>query len=218
MPQNVLTPMDIILVQIDRLENSSCQLKDFLCFLNFFQVAKPIRFSYVPCAPLLHAHLTLKENILLESIPYSLTTSKEFQLQNSLDQTGNEYLWQLFKQIPSLDVYPKDVVPQTHKAIAIIKALLGPNDYLLLEHPQEGFEGTYMEMLIEALKYQAQHLKKIIMLYGPQTLWAPHCNKKIIEHQGQYEVLSISAGRPAAEEEGLIFHNLSLNKDKDKAA
>ncbi|MEI8346548.1 MAG: hypothetical protein WCG27_03715 [Pseudomonadota bacterium] len=222
MPSNLsstltLAPMDIILFQIERLENNSCQLKDFLYFLNWMRAPKPLKFSYVPSRPLLHGGLSLKDNILLESVPNSLTISKEFQLKNSLDRTGNEYLWQLFKEIPSLNAFPHEVDPVFHKIIALIKALLRPVDYLLLENPQEGLSPNLQELLIESLKFQAQDLKKIILIYGPSAMWVPHCNKKICEHEkSTYSVSPIDLQVDKDKERenvSLRFHNFDHKKE-----
>ncbi|MCY4523535.1 MAG: hypothetical protein OXB84_02225, partial [Halobacteriovoraceae bacterium] len=146
------------------LKKRHCKLKDFLNFLNFINVEKPIKFSYVDADATLFPNITLKENILLESISNSLANSKEFQLREFFKRKDNKHLAKLFEKIKKLDIPSHKADMESKKLTVIIKAFLQDVDYLFFESPEKHLSGENLKIFIRALKYHVKGPDKVALI------------------------------------------------------
>ncbi len=201
----ILTSMDILLFPVSEKNYTGCQLKTFLSFLIGQGAGPAPRFSFMDSEGSLLPKLTLKENIYLDSIPSSLTNSKEIQLQRFMQKTGNTHLINFYQSIPLLDELPTKVDDQTRKMAALVKTLLQDSDYLLLDHPEKYLSQKNLELLIRALEFYAASSNKMILLSSPAIdSWGPYVTKLVYRHPDKsFEI------RP-------VVHTASTNSIKSK--
>ena len=119
--KNQLNRSDILLFKNEENRYGHSQLKNFLSFLSFNSVKRPYKFAYIESEGPLISNMTLREHIHLESVPLSLSNSKETELKNLLDKIGNEELLGLFNVISDLEKKVSDVSDQVRKIAALIK-------------------------------------------------------------------------------------------------
>ena len=188
--QTRLSKLDILFFPLQENDQACSQLKTFLHFLKTQSKGQEWRFSFVDSeAPLLNG-LTIRENIYLDSIPNSLTSTKEFQLKTFLRRKGNVNLMELFNKIQLLDEYPENVDAQTRKLAALIKGMLQDTDYLLLGHPEKYLDRQNRERFIRALEFQASSTGQIILVASEeQEFWSPMMTKIVERNENkQFEI------------------------------
>ena len=169
---------DIILFKTTKENLDFCQLKNFINYLHFNKLRRPFKFSYVPANAQLINTLTLKENILLDSIPTTLSKTKEFQLNNHLKKTGNVHLIRLFKELKLLDIYPNKTDLGTQKIIALLKGLIQESNFLFLEKPELHLSDDILETTIKAIEYQAINTGQTVLFTTEnQEKWLTHVSK-----------------------------------------
>lgn len=184
-----ISKSDIVLFRSNDNQNST-ELKNFLRALAFLGYERPYRFSYVERDGALIEKMTLKENILLDSIPNTLCTSKEFQLSEYLTKTGNVHLMGLFNQIKNLDKYPGETEDNKRKLTALMKGLIPKTKFLFLDQPEKGLEEFQIKLLLKAVSYQAKNQNKIVFVRPlHEQLWNNHITKELIrEKTGTFKV------------------------------
>lgn len=156
------------------------QLKNFIHFLNFFGIKKPIRFAYIEEEGSLLNNLSLRENIYLDSIPSSVSAAKGFSLEEELSKTGNEALLELFSKITLLDELPQNVDEQSRKLTSLIKGLLKESDFLFLESPEKNLHFENLNLFKKALEFQTSTQGQTILIASPDELtWESFINKKV---------------------------------------
>ena len=174
----------IFLFKVSRKNKDHCQLKDFINFLNFMKVKRPIKFAYVDTNATLLKDLTLKENIFLESIPNSLANSKEFQLKEFFKKKDNKHLAKLFERIDNLDSLSSEASAEIKKLTSIIKGFIQDVDYLFFESPERHLSNENLKIFIRALKYHIHGQNKIALINSPvEELWLPFCSSKVVCNQ-----------------------------------
>lgn len=221
--KEAISKMDIILFKVTDHLQRRCQLKNFLHFLHSYGIKRPIRFAYVEGnAPLLN-NLTLRENIYLDSLPHSLTQSKDFQLKSHLEKMGNEYLLKLFHKIGSLDCYPTEVDQQTRKIAALIKALMQNPDYLLLEKPEHDLDQEHLLLFVKAMEFQTIGQGLVVLISSPQEkFWQQHISKTVTRGPKQEFLVDSNAfdkkSTNSNDTEKKLGHLRFVNLDDKKAA
>ena len=178
MSDDILNPKDIILFKQDQMWKQISTLKIFINFLKYSKQKKPFRFSFVDKEGLLLNNLTLRENILLDSISNSLTSSKESQLKNKLKSLDNEYLNSLFLKLDFLDELPTKVDSQTCKIAALIKSMIQNTDYIFLNEPDHHLDSRKVKLLQRALLLHTKNNNQTIFISsGQQERWVKHATK-----------------------------------------
>lgn len=186
---------DILLFQFESSNRKSCRLKHFLHFLNSQGARRPLRFAYIEAEGPLISNLSLRENIYLDSIPNSLSETKDFQMRSFLQRSSNHHLIEFFNRIPLLDELPGAVDAQTRKMAALFKGLLQSADYLFLESPERYLDDEILAVFTNALRFQAAGRSQTVLIdsENPQ-FWTPFASK-LVCHQsgGTYDVQPIMA-------------------------
>lgn len=187
---------DILLFNFDNIPRG-CRLKHFLHFLNAQGTKRPIRFAYIEAEGPLIANLSLRENIYLDSIPNSLSETKDFQMRSFLQRSSNQHLIDFYNRIPLLDELPNNVDAQTRKMAALFKGLLQSADFLFLESPERYLDNETLDVFINALRFQAAGRGQTVLIdsESPQ-FWLPYASKTVSHHQaGSYLVKPVSSER-----------------------
>ena len=182
---NKIDKKDILLFKAaSSLNLRHCQLKNFLNFLNTNKVKKPIRFAFIEKdAPLIN-NLSLRENIYLDSVPNTLISSKDFQLNQYLEKSGNKYLLEIYKRLLLLDETPDKVDIVTRKLAALLKGLIQDCDYLFLDHPEEYLNEENLEIFTQALAIQTGLTGKIVFIHSDkESLWVEHVSKTVVRDE-----------------------------------
>jgi hypothetical protein len=195
----------------------SSYLKHFINFLNDCQVPKPYKFTFVSRDGALIPNLSLKENIFLESVPTSLTTSKECQFEQYLNQSGHHHLPLLLHALGDLDKKPPALTKQQVKLASLIIGILKPNKYLFLETPEFHLvDQKLLQLVKQALVEQSKRQTAPIFIASEaMDFWSDFSNK--IVHQspnGQLTVKErIKTHLPQeVADDGIRFINFSKSK------
>ncbi len=226
--KNQINKSDILLFKNEENRYGHSQLKNFLSFLSSNGVKRPYRFAYIESEGPLISNMSLRENIHLDSVPLSLSNTKEMELKNLLSKIGNDDLLNLFAKIDDLEKKVSEVSDQTRKLAALIKGLIQEADFLFLESPEKHLSDDHLRLFVNALNYQVLHNGQMVFISSPATLfWQGKVNKiitrgpkkeflltPVVRHVGAS--LKSSNDVPARAES--LFSIDRLNTDEDKKA
>lgn len=163
-------------------KKSHATLKRFLTFLKVKKVPIPIRFAFIDEKGPLIPNLSLRENISLDSIPSTVSSDKEFTLEDYLERRGNHALTKLYKNIKLVEDFPGEVDSQTLKIAALIKGLLQDGQYLFLENPERFLDKENLKLFTSALLHQLSERKQTLLLKSTTpSVWSPYITQWIKE-------------------------------------
>jgi|GEM_PF-4464607 ABC-type lipoprotein export system ATPase subunit len=155
-------------------------IKNFLSYLKFNNIKGPHRFSYVQSDYELIESMTLRENIYLDTIPLSLTQSRESQFKGHMQKQPNNHLIKLLNGVDSLDSYPSHTDQRSRKILGLSKALMQNADYLFFDAPEKHLTSHDLELFIQALHFHVGLHEKIILLSSEhENLWLQHATKRV---------------------------------------
>jgi|GEM_PF-6975016 hypothetical protein len=173
----------------------SCFISEIIRVLNYYKIPKPIRFSYVPPSGLLLKELTLKENILLESIPTSLciSHSKEFQLKNYLQKTGNIHLIRIFNLISDyLEKKVEEIPEEITKLGLFVKVIIKEAPILILDDPEKHLSPGSFRLVESTIKHHIAEKPSMLIINSPNNqLFAPYINKILSKQTNEYKIKTI---------------------------
>ena len=174
------TEQDIIL--FEKLEASgapSC-LKQFLSFLKMQSIPAPPRFAYVDTEGSLLPGLNLKENISLDSIPSTISSTAQFTLEDYLERLGNKHLVKLYQFIELTSDLPYQVDSRTRKIAALVKGLLQRTDFLFLENPEKYLSKEVLSVFKKAMLQQLDdHRQTLLIRAHALEEWTPLVTKTV---------------------------------------
>lgn len=163
-------------------KKSHATLKRFLTYLKVNKVPGPIRFAFIDEKGPLIPTLSLRDNISLESIPSTVSSDKEFTLEDYLKRRGNTSLTKLYNNIKLLEDFPCTVDSQTLKIASLIKGLLQDGRYLFLENPERFLDKENLQLFINALVHQLKEREQTLLLKSSTpSVWAPYITQRIKE-------------------------------------
>ncbi len=168
---------------------SGC-LKQFLHFISLNKIRSknqgPPSFSFVDEQGSLIGGLTLRENIALDSIPSTVSSTRTFTLEDHLRRLKNPHLLELYQSILLVDEKPTQVDSKTRKISALVKGLLQQADYLFLENPEKYLDDKTFKIFQKAIKYQLNERGQTLLLTTQNaSLWQTVMTKSIITHKCQ---------------------------------
>jgi len=175
---------DIVLFQWQENQGTKTQtsLRKFLSFLKMNKVTAPIRFSYIDREGSLLPGLSLKENISLDSIPSTVSASKEFTLEDHLERLGNKALITLYQKIDLVEDLPYQVDAKTRKIAALVKGLLQKSDYLFMDSPERYLDDATLEIFTNALQNSLENNGQTLFLVSDNLqTWTPYVTKTVTE-------------------------------------
>ncbi|TNF27660.1 MAG: hypothetical protein EP319_10900 [Deltaproteobacteria bacterium] len=187
--KNQINRSDILLFKNEENRYGHSQLKNFLSFLSSNGVKRPYKFAYIESEGPLISNMSLRENIHLDSVPLSLSTTKEMELKNLLSKIGNNDLLELFAKIDNLEIKVSEVCDQTRKMAALIKGLIQEADFLFLEAPEKHLTEENLRLFVNALNYQVQENGQMVFISSPATLFWQGKVSKIITRGPKKEFL-----------------------------
>lgn len=187
--KNQLNKSDILLFKNDENRYGHSQLKKFLSFLSSNGVKRPYKFAYIESEGPLISNMSLRDNIHLDSVPLSLSNTKEMELKYLLDKIGNDDLLNLFAKIENLEVKVSEVSHQVRKLAALIKGLIQEADYLFLEMPEKHLSDNQLRLFVNALNHQVQNNGQMVFISSPAVLFWQGKVSKIITRGPKKEFL-----------------------------
>lgn len=219
----MISKKDILYFELSSQDFSGYQnhLRFFLNFLNFSTKSLNHSFAYISKHGSLISSLSIKENIFLESFPVNLTSSKESQLFDFLNKTGNDSLISLFNKIPYNQEDIKSLSETDIKRITIIKEVLRSTKYLILEEPEFNLDYDSIFLLNKILKHEALFNNKIIIMSTRDVnQWSNLFNKKITKVDEHYEIKPFLEQKKNQTPDGVLsFHNFeNYQKSTNKKA
>lgn len=161
-------------------------LKNFLSFLKMNKAMQPLRFSYTDSEGSLIPALSLKENISLDSIPSTVSSTKKFTLEDYLERMDNPFLIKLYHKIELVEDLPYQVDGQTRKMAALVKGLLQKADFLFLDRPEQYLDPESLKVFRNALLHNLQVNKQTLLLTSERpSFWAPYVTKTVSQKRCQ---------------------------------
>ncbi|MCF8058424.1 MAG: hypothetical protein K9K67_03955 [Bacteriovoracaceae bacterium] len=159
-------------------------LKNFLSFLKMQKASQPLRFSFTDSEGSLLPALSLKENISLDSIPSTVSSTKKFTLEDYLGRKGNPFLIELYEKIELVSDLPYQVDSQTRKTAALVKGLLQKADFLFLDCPERYLDKAGLKIFTKALIHSLKENKQTLLLMTDKpSYWTPYITKTV--HQSR---------------------------------
>lgn len=164
--------------------NGLSALKNFLSFLKMQNAAQPLRFAFTDSEGSLIPALSLKENISLDSIPSTVSSTRQFTLEDYLGRLGNPFLIELYEKIELVEDLPYQVDSQTRKTAALVKGLLQKADFLFLDCPERYLDEKGLKVFMKALLQTLRENNQTLLLTSDKPkFWAPHITKTV--HQSR---------------------------------
>ena len=172
---------DIVLFRTEYDQEDNCRLRDFLNFLKYMKVKRPIKFAHVDKDATLIRNLSLKDNIFLESIPNSLASSKDVQLREFFEKKDNLYLNRLFDRIDKSEKKSEEANQEIRKLTALIKGFIQEVDYLFFESPEKHLSDENLKIFINALRYHSCRWNRISFIKSPlKDFWYQICSVEVV--------------------------------------
>ncbi|PIP96520.1 MAG: hypothetical protein COW00_10165 [Bdellovibrio sp. CG12_big_fil_rev_8_21_14_0_65_39_13] len=195
------------------------ELKVFLHFLNAMNVQRPFRFSFVESQALMLPQLTLKQNIMLDSMPNSFHDKNTDLLENLITQKSNPFILEIYKSLSCLDCKPNEVDQEHLKLAGLLKGLISEGDYLLLSQPEKYLSEEKLKMVIRAINLECHSQNKIAFISSPTgNTWLPHITKQVIKNdKAEFIVrtmLKIVTDQPAQTQGHFEIRSTHLNQKK----
>ena len=160
--------------------NGLSALKNFLSFLKMQNAAQPLRFAFTDSEGSLIPALSLKENISLDSIPSTVSSTRQFTLEDYLGRLGNPFLIELYEKIELVEDLPYQVDSQTRKTAALVKGLLQKADFLFLDCPERYLDELGLKVFTKALLQTLKENNQTLLLTSDKPkFWAPHITKTV---------------------------------------
>ncbi|MBT3982804.1 MAG: hypothetical protein HOE90_15705 [Bacteriovoracaceae bacterium] len=184
-------------------------LKLFLNFLRYLGTPKPISFSYISPKNDLIRDITIKENILLESIEADFMSTKENRFDQLIAESNNIYLEQILAKIPALDSLPQALDQKAQHMVSLIKGLLKPSEFIFYEEPSWELSPEE-EVLIKKI-FQFEN-RSLLVASSNEVLWKKSLDKSVIKsRQNGYSLIENELDR-AGDESVLNFHYFGAKK------
>lgn len=179
-PQDGPSAKDIIYFEIPDAQKSQNIVKNYLSYLKFSKLKGPYRFCYVQSDYELIESMTLRENLYLDTIPLSLTQSRDNQFKGHMQGQTNKHLLKLLNGIDSLDSFPSRTDQRSRKILGLSKALMQDVEFLFLDAPEKHLSAADLELFIQALHFHVGLHKKTVLLSSKhENLWLHHATKRV---------------------------------------
>lgn len=171
---------DIIYFDVPEGQPSQNIVKNYLSYLKFNKLKGPYRFCYVQSDYELIESMTLRENMYLDTIPLSLTQSRDNQFKGHMQSQTNNHLIKLLNGVDSLDSYPSHTDQRSRKILGLSKALIQNVDFLFLDAPEKHLTAADLELFVQALYFHiGLHKKTVLISSKHKNLWLQHATKKV---------------------------------------
>lgn len=132
-----LKKWDINLFVSEKSEENKCQLKNIIKFLKIIHQQKKLNFTFVSETGGLIPNLSLLENIIIDLPSTKRYKDPIFYINPLIEKKKNPGLLKLFQQIiPDLEQFPLPSNTRETKIVGLIKSLLRPTPFLILERPE----------------------------------------------------------------------------------
>lgn len=162
----------ILLFDILDRKASSNALKEFMYYLKYSGERGKINFALSSSFENVHAHLSIKDNYILDSVPTSLIINKDDNFSQRVEGLKNETLKELVYETHCIDRIVKNIPSTEKKLVSIVKALLSDSEYIFLENPDCGQNISTVKKIKEAIMYEVQHCqRKVFLMSNKREVW-----------------------------------------------
>lgn len=214
------TKGDILFYRLGEKEYTApSKLRIFVNFLHQNGLRNPA-YSFVTAESTLIKSLSLKDNILLDSVPQTLDIKRETKLHYFIEQTGNKGLFELYNNIEDLHKTPENSSPESRKLTCLVKALLQQVNIMIFEQPERHLSQVNIEYFGQALNHETKGMKKTAIISSPSPIWNSVATKLLTRDQnGAFELFPIYNQQPLIHnEDNITFINFERRDDVDKKA
>lgn len=139
-------------------------LKEFISFLKFQGHISKIDFSYSGIEDSIHYKLSIKKNLILDSIPKSLVHNDESKINDYLEKIENPFLNKLIDFISPLDDKVCDLSAERLSLTTSIKALLANSKYVFLVQPDKNLSQKNIKILKQAIEFELKNNSRSFLI------------------------------------------------------
>lgn len=159
------------------------QLKNILSFLLFSKVKKPIQFTHVSHQGSFHSNVSLLDNLMPEAAVELSKEDRLLSLQEKVENTGNSFLFELFRSVKSWDKLPCAVDKRSRKIAGLLKGFLEKAPFLIIELPELHLEEKDKILVKSAIEFELKRKShSVILTSSEENLWSSLLTK-IISHK-----------------------------------
>lgn len=161
-------------------------LKCFIYFLRSQGKKGILDFAFSSSSDSIHAKLSIKDNLILESVTAGLIRNCDTNLIDKINNLENEHLAQLIHTLGPLDVKVEDLPPAGIKLTSIVKALLATTEYIFLEKPDQDLNSEQINLVKKCLEYEAKTQgRKIFIRATNLEIWVDIATDIVESDHGQ---------------------------------
>jgi uncharacterized membrane-anchored protein YhcB (DUF1043 family) len=161
----LLNPFEILWFKPSTHQKRTCQIKNFIHFLQYIGHKRPFLFSVTEENGQLIENLTLKENLFLEWGENKFHGTIHEGPLAILKKIGNPFLFDLYDLIPNWDSYPSQVDAEIKKMASLFKTLIQDCEYYFFDQPTKHLSEQGKAIFSRALKNQADLSSKLIFIH-----------------------------------------------------
>ncbi len=170
--------MNIFIFENSSFSNNS--LKDFLYYLKYMGQRGVIDFSYANETDSMHLNLSIKENLILDSVPTSLIKDNEVNLSEFINNIKNPDLVKLLSQLGDLNRQVSSLCPRFLKLTSLVKALLSKREMIFLVDPHKNLIKEDIVLLKRCLFFESiENHRKVYIQSIDTNCWLDVANKII---------------------------------------
>lgn len=162
----------ILLFDILGQNTNSNALKEFMYYLKYSGKRGKINFALSSSFENVHAHLSIKDNYILDSVPTSLIINKDDNFSQRVDGLKNEYLKELVYETHCIDRIVKDISSTEKKLVSIVKALLSDSEYIFLDNPDNEQDIKTVKKIKDAIMFEVNNYnRKVFLMSDKREIW-----------------------------------------------
>ena len=121
--------------------------------------------------------MTIKENLILDSIPTSLIKENEVNLSDFLQEIKNPELIAMIAKVSNMERSIASLDKRTLKLTSLVKALLAQREMVFLVDPHSDLNAEDISLLKKCLNYESLHNnRKIFIQTSDQDCWLDTAN------------------------------------------
>ena len=211
--------MEVFYFPIAEKGDTQTPLSVFLSFLASQGKGGMPRFSFVDASASLFPHLSLKENIYLNSLSPTLGVPLDEQFNQKMRKTENACLGHLYHSIPNIGEQASKADLRCQKIAALVKGFLQDSDYLLLNCPEEHLSSKECELLLSTLQWCTLSMNRgtILLMSPKESLWMSHATHLVYRNvdrsfavRPRPKLVSV----PEKKSGHLVFQNFPMDEKK----
>lgn len=179
----------ILLFDFLRQDNSPNALKIFMQFVKIYE-QKDYTFVYANHLDSLHPKMTIKENLLLDSLPSSIMKKTNLTISEFIYDLQNIHIKDLIAKLSNLNQNVGQLTDKEIKIVSLIKAIIAQTDFLFINKPDEFLDTEELEIVKKAVAFESHQNQRTIFISPHQNFLWPDIVNYIIKLENHNFVIN----------------------------